>query len=676
MSANKSGFFERLYSLDQAAEEDAEELTEAEHFLEKGKKAARARRPARAAQAATMPEQSGPDANQQPGPSEQPVVGRRAPPKKESKPKKAPKRKKELPLQMVPESRQIFKGLHFYFLPNSDISLARRIRMRNAMEHGAVCVKEWGDEVSHIIADKHLTYHDIIKFLKIPSLPDNVVLVNEIYTIDCIQYRLIVNPTHPYYQVDRGDPSQTEDATPSAIQSSEDHSLPMKPTKQRKVRPLETPPRNTEFSRTNPAQQLPNFPLQQPVFSAQTAAQTTSDALDDAIQEAQNLKHLPIGTDDEDEVATQPSADPDTDDEEPPLKKLKGRKEPKNNAFQCMHKHDGHDHDTNPNAKTIEILQEMSDYYARIKDTWRPIAYRKAIATLRKQDHKITTAEEAAKLPFIASRLALKIEEIAWTNRLRRLENTKLDDSDTLLEKFLGIYGVGFSQASRWISQGYRSFEDLLAHAKLTDNQRIGIDHYEDFKTRIPRAEVEEHGDIVTSSAHSIDPQLQVVIMGSYRRGAETCGDIDFMITKQNASIFELRNILLDELIPSLFAQDFLQVGLAVTSKTTGTKWHGASRLPGRDGAKWRRVDFLLVPTEEMGAALIYFTGNDIFNRSIRLLASKKGMRLNQHGLWKDVIRGQNRERMTQGTLLEGKSERRIFELLGVPYRPPEHRIC
>jgi DNA polymerase IV len=169
------------------------------------------------------------------------------------------------------------------------------------------------------------------------------------------------------------------------------------------------------------------------------------------------------------------------------------------------------------------------------------------------------------------------------------------------------------------------------------------------------------------------------VLLCDFTSTRETNGgptQIDFMITKSGATIRELRNILLDELIPSLFTQDFLQAGLAVASKTDGTKWHGASRLPGRDGAKWRRVDFLLVPTEEMGAALIYFTGNDIFNRSIRLLAGKKGMRLNQHGLWKDVIRGRSRERMTQGTLLEGKSEKRIFQLLGVPYRPPEHRNC
>jgi DNA polymerase IV len=77
-----------------------------------------------------------------------------------------------------------------------------------------------------------------------------------------------------------------------------------------------------------------------------------------------------------------------------------------------------------------------------------------------------------------------------------------------------------------------------------------------------------------------------------------------------------------------------------------------------------------------MGAALIYFTGNDIFNRSLRLLASKKGMRLNQKGLFKDVMRGTERKKITDGELLEGRDERRIFEILGVPWRPPGHRIC
>ncbi len=77
-----------------------------------------------------------------------------------------------------------------------------------------------------------------------------------------------------------------------------------------------------------------------------------------------------------------------------------------------------------------------------------------------------------------------------------------------------------------------------------------------------------------------------------------------------------------------------------------------------------------------MGAALLYFIKNDIFNRSMRLLASKKGMRLNQHALFKDVMRGSGRTKLNEGTAVEDQDEKRIFDILGVPWRPPEHRNC
>ncbi len=49
-------------------------------------------------------------------------------------------------------------------------------------------------------------------------------------------------------------------------------------------------------------------------------------------------------------------------------------------------------------------------------------------------------------------------------------------------------------------------------------------------------------------------------------------------------------------------------------------------------------------------------------------------MGLDQHGLYGDVMRGEKRERFTEGKLLEGQSEERIFETLGMPWRPLEHR--
>ena len=339
-----------------------------------------------------------------------------------------------------------------------------------------------------------------------------------------------------------------------------------------------------------------------------------------------------------------------------------------------MSKHDGTGKSENPNAKTIEVLQKMADYYERIQDHWRSTAYRKAIAALRKRNTKITTAKEAFAIPFIGKRLADKVEEIVYTNELRRLKSTNLEPNDEVLQLFVKIYGVGFAQATKWINQGHRTLHDLLTKAQLTKNQKLGIEHFDDFQTRIPRQETHYHGQYVRDICSIIDASIQFTIGGSYRRGAADSGDLDFIVTKPDCSIEILRTIILESLIPRLFQTGYLKVGLATTSKQDGTKWHGAAALPAT--SVWRRIDFLLVPWEELGAALIYFTGNDIFNRSIRLLASKKGMRLNQRGLWKDVIRGKTRERMTQGTLVEGKDEKRIFELLGVPWRPPHHRIC
>lgn len=57
------------------------------------------------------------------------------------------------------------------FIPDNDIAPARRMRIRKAMEWGAVWVREFKDGISHIIVDKGLQYKDVLSFLKIQSLP-------------------------------------------------------------------------------------------------------------------------------------------------------------------------------------------------------------------------------------------------------------------------------------------------------------------------------------------------------------------------------------------------------------------------------------------------------------------------------------------------------------------------
>ncbi|KAI9786511.1 MAG: hypothetical protein M1835_003053 [Candelina submexicana] len=591
------------------------------------------------------------------------------------------KRKRGRSLQTMPESQQIFKGLSFYFFPNNDVAPARRMRIAKALEYGAIWVQQWREGVSHIIVDRGLSYKDLLSFLKIDYLPPKIILVNELYPAECISYRLLINPKQTNYRVERhAQETAVNHQIIHSVKSSES-SLPLKAAKGEVARVFQTPS-NTEGSTDEVDSSVlvaETSSTERPTPVSRTDQGDAVEALEEAIREARALSDLPFDSDeDQDETGSFASNNCDSDDSEPEQKTAKTKKGSLNKSWQqsfiCMTKHDGFNKNANPNVRTIEVLQEMADYYSRINDTWRPIAYRKAISTLRKQTHKITTKEEAFSLSYIGERLAQKIEEIVWTNRLRRLDNTRQDPAEKVLQTFLKIYGVGFFVASKWVSQGHKTFTDLLQRAQLTDNQRIGIAHYDDFLSRIPRAEVEEHGAVVSKAALALDPDLEIHIMGSYRRGGADCGDIDMVITKPGAPIHYLRSLLIESLVPKLFEQGFLQTALASTSRLTGTKWHGASALP--SSSVWRRIDFLLVPWEELGAALIYFTGNDIFNRSVRLLAGRKGMRLNQRGLWRDVMRGQKRERITQGTLIEGHSEKKIFELLGVPWRPPEHRIC
>ena len=344
-------------------------------------------------------------------------------------------------------------------------------------------------------------------------------------------------------------------------------------------------------------------------------------------------------------------------------------------SFACMKKNDGKGLDENPNAFTIKILQEMATNYDRSQDHWRTTAYRKAINSLRRQTRLISTKEEALSLPSVGQGLAERIAEIAQTRKLRQLDEMAADPLELVRQLFCGIHGVGLKQANIWIANGFHTLNDLREKAKLTANQQIGLDHYEDFQQRIPRAEIARHEKLLENTVSQVSPHLKAWIGGSYRRGAANSGDIDFLITAPEISKASLSTMVFKDLIPRLTELGYFKCNLTHGEGGSGSKWLGAAQLPGT-ALPWRRVDIIVVPEEELGAALLYWTGNDIYNRSLRLLARKKGMRLNQHGLYKDVLRGPNQQKLSQGTLVEGRDERKILAILGVPWMPPEHRNC
>jgi DNA polymerase IV len=570
----------------------------------------------------------------------------------------------------VPTDQRIFGDLHFYFFPNNEKHPARHMRIMKAIEFGATWHRAWNEHITHVILDKTMGYASLVKFLKVDRLPSHVVLVNEIWPSECIAYRALLDVEQHKFKAS-GAPSKTPVTSALQIPASSaesDVSLKLKPAGKAVMTCRPQTPVTDQPGPAHAGVDSESVPLGREHEHGPVQRVASTDALESAIEKARELHMMPLEDDEDD---SRPSSSDGSgykiveNEQTRKARMFEGK-------FQCMQKHTG-EASNNPNASTITILQQMADYYGQMGDEWRIRAYRKAIATLRNHDTKVSTKEDALALPNIGDRLATKIEEIAFTSRLRRVDNARAEPSDQVLRTFMGVYGAGFVQASQWRREGYTTLDELAASAKLTDNQRIGIEHFEDFQTRIPRAEVEQHVAFVRRTLQTIDPAFEVIIGGSYRRGGKTSGDIDCIVTRPDTGADHIRSVILERLVPTLFEQGFLTVALAATSKDDGSKWHGASCLHG--SKMWRRLDLLLVPSDEIGAALIYFTGNDIFNRSLRLLASTKGMRLNQRGLYKDVIRGKGREKLSEGTLVEGKDERRIFEVLGVPYRPPEHRI-
>ncbi|KAG0711901.1 DNA polymerase lambda [Chionoecetes opilio] len=322
------------------------------------------------------------------------------------------------------------------------------------------------------------------------------------------------------------------------------------------------------------------------------------------------------------------------------------------------------------NAHITSELQKLATTYKSKNDTWRAVGYERAISAIKNYGKKITSREEALALPGIGGRLADKVAEILESGRLRKVAEVCEGEEAECLRLFLGVWGAGPNTAQAWYLQGFRTLEDLRTKATLTRHQQVGLKHYQDINDRIPRCEVVEIEDHVREAAVSLVRGVEVTVCGSYRRGKATCGDVDVLITHPDGNSHQA---IFKPLLARLRDTGFLTDDL-VTQEDNGNqqKYLGVCRLPGRD-RKHRRLDVIVVPYSERATAIMYFTGSAHFNRSMRLLATKKGMSLSEHSLRVGIVR-QGGEKLNDGCMLETPTEESVFTHLGLEYRPPQER--
>lgn len=90
----------------------------------------------------------------------------------------------------------------------------------------------------------------------------------------------------------------------------------------------------------------------------------------------------------------------------------------------------------------------------------------------------------------MGKRLADKIWEIVQHGQLEKLDFLNKQEDLSAINLFTKIHGVGPSTAQNFVSQGFRTLDDLRNKANLSRQQLIGLKYIDEFQIRIPREEV------------------------------------------------------------------------------------------------------------------------------------------------------------------------------------------
>lgn len=151
---------------------------------------------------------------------------------------------------------------------------------------------------------------------------------------------------------------------------------------------------------------------------------------------------------------------------------------------------------------------------------------------------------------------------------------------------------------------------------------------------------------------------------GAYRRKKEFCSDIVILMANKDGA-FEKEIIF--SLISRLKEINLITDHLTIPNIPTEARcitYMGVCRY---EQGNHRRIDIKYYPLEQFPYALLYLTGSDYFNKSMRLYAKKKGYSLTDCGLMPIDKKYPNPPKCEE--------EKDIFAFLGLEYMPPEKRV-
>jgi DNA polymerase (family 10) len=313
------------------------------------------------------------------------------------------------------------------------------------------------------------------------------------------------------------------------------------------------------------------------------------------------------------------------------------------------------------NQSIAEVLAQIGEYLAMQQVQFKPRAFEKAAENVGALEEEL--AETYAKggikalkeIPGVGQSIAEIIEELIKTGRSTEYEKLK-KATPVRLDELARVEGLGPKSIQKlYRSLGVRNLKDLEAAAK---KGKIGA--LEGFGAKSEEKILKGIGfakssgsrfitGLILPQIHEIEAKLasvpgvtKVTVAGSARRRRDTIGDIDILAVSSKPAV------IMDEFV--------LKTPGVMTVIAHGATKSSIKIKPGIN------IDLRVVSAESYGAALNYFTGSKDHNVVIRARAIKKGLKLNEYGLFKGE------------KSVAGKTEEEIYKALGMAYVEPELR--
>jgi DNA polymerase (family 10) len=311
------------------------------------------------------------------------------------------------------------------------------------------------------------------------------------------------------------------------------------------------------------------------------------------------------------------------------------------------------------NDDVARVLIEFADLLAILADDpFKPRAYEKAARAIGGFPHELRDLDDAGirAIPNVGKSIAEKVRSVLETGTFPDLEELRAQVPSGV-RAMTAIPGFGPKKAMVVYRElGIDGLEELVAAARdgrLRELKGFSAKTEENVLQAVQRAQRDTGRvtiDVAMGVAEALLERLRAIpvvrradLAGSLRRMAETIGDVDLLVASGSPAP------IMDAFTGYEDVDQILARGETKSSVVT------------RSGLQ---VDLRVIPNEAWGAAMIYFTGSKAHNVRIREMAVRKGLKLNEYGLFE----------VETDELIAAETERDVYERLGLPFIEPTLR--